>query len=600
VSAVTAPDVPGPPNVVNVTQKQDYVEVVWTPPSQPNGVLVRYLVRVFPISDNSSQSGRNWTTENAAQTVYVFGALEPDQRVGIAVRAVNTHFIGIESKPFEFVYRVRNKIKVSGLKTIGAPEPEKVTLAWKIKDSPSADIEYKITVKSNNLIAEHQDVLIEGKDAQPDNDGFINAVVSGLSPENSYILGVTTVIDGNPGPFERIDVHTSGFKLPQPKITEANVTPDHGTSIELTWTINDNIKRPQNWTYGIYYGTSEEELLLKKVRNVTTETSFTVSNLHACQNYEFVVAIVDARGFGPPSVPFSKMTKYSPGAPPKNLKAELKGDDPLIVNITWQPSCPNTDRLSYVIAVTDVVIGKTTVRKLASRQDTSYNLQVDKSLCFSAAYDIVVKTDVQGSTPSQTVHIEMPKIPAPEMLVNHPDLNSSTHVIFWKIPDNKFKGYLKDLFKSNKLTYTVFVSEKLTMENPFKEFNVSTSTLRLPMNELPEGQIFFLSVVISDGLYKSQMAYPIAIESPLGLTDIVVSSPNVAGIVVVIFIIIGSLSAAVVYFYRRNQRLQQRVEEFKSRYSQALGSASIINQYMDDDDEAPIIRGSGDLEPLVR
>ncbi len=82
------------------------------------------------------------------------------------------------------------------------------------------------------------------------------------------------------------------------------------------------------------------------------------------------------------------------------------------------------------------------------------------------------------------------------------------------------------------MTYTVFVSEKLTMENPFKEFNVSTSTLRLPMNELPEGQIFFLSVVISDGFYKSQMAYPIAIESPLGLTDIVVSSPNVAGIVV--------------------------------------------------------------------
>jgi len=52
------------------------------------------------------------------------------------------------------------------------------------------------------------------------------------------------------------------------------------------------------------------------------------------------------------------------------------------------------------------------------------------------------------------------------------------------------------------------------------------------MNELPEGQIFFLSVVISDGLYKSQMASPIAIESPLKLTDIVVSSPNVAGIVV--------------------------------------------------------------------
>lgn len=61
-----------------------------------------------------------------------------------------------------------------------------------------------------------------------------------------------------------------------------------------------------------------------------------------------------------------------------------------------------------------------TVKKLASRQDTSYNLKLDKGLCFSAEYDITVKTDVQGSTPSQTVHIEMPKIPAPDMLVNHP------------------------------------------------------------------------------------------------------------------------------------------------------------------------------------
>jgi len=76
---------------------------------------------------------------------------------------------------------------------------------------------------------------------------------------------------------------------------------------------------------------------------------------HACQNYQFIVAIADERGYGPASVPISKTTKYSPGAPPKNLKAELKGDDPLTVNITWQPSCPETDRLSYFITVTDVV-----------------------------------------------------------------------------------------------------------------------------------------------------------------------------------------------------------------------------------------------------
>jgi len=99
---------------VHFSPFQDYVEVVWTPPSQPNGVLVRYMIRVFPISNKSYNSGRNWTTENAAQTVYVFGALEPDEKVGIAVRAINTHYTGIESTPYEFTYKVRNKVKVTG------------------------------------------------------------------------------------------------------------------------------------------------------------------------------------------------------------------------------------------------------------------------------------------------------------------------------------------------------------------------------------------------------------------------------------------------------------------------------------------------------
>lgn len=71
-----------------------------------------------------------------------------------------------------------------GLKTFDAPEAKKVTLAWKIREIPSSNVEYKITVKSNNLIAVHQDVMIQGKDAQPDNDGYIKAVVSDLSPEN--------------------------------------------------------------------------------------------------------------------------------------------------------------------------------------------------------------------------------------------------------------------------------------------------------------------------------------------------------------------------------------------------------------------------------
>lgn len=53
---------------------------------------------------------------------------------------------------------------------------------------------------------------------------------------------------------------------------------------------------------------------------VTRDTGLTVRGLQACQSYAFAVSVVGPVGFGPASEPATVETKYSPGAPPRDLK----------------------------------------------------------------------------------------------------------------------------------------------------------------------------------------------------------------------------------------------------------------------------------------
>ena len=69
----------------------------------------------------------------------------------------------------------------------------------------------------------------------------------------------------------------------------------------------------------MYYGVNYKEILTGTPLT-TKDTTITVKDLHACEKYSFVVAIVGPQSFGPPSVPIAVSTKFSPGAPPKNLQ----------------------------------------------------------------------------------------------------------------------------------------------------------------------------------------------------------------------------------------------------------------------------------------
>ena len=124
------------------------------------------------------------------------------------------------------------------------------------------------------------------------------------------------------GPSVLKKVLTKGKPIPQPQITGANLVPTSGTSIKLDWKLPEDTKssRQINWRYAVYYGTNDMKMVSEGPRFNTSQTNAKVSGLHACESYSFVVAIIGPKGFGPPSSPFTRATKFSPGAPPKNLQ----------------------------------------------------------------------------------------------------------------------------------------------------------------------------------------------------------------------------------------------------------------------------------------
>ena len=601
---MTSPDVPGPPTIKDGKQVMENVQIDWTTPSQPNGVILKYIISLYPVKDDGSVDvsvggeGKVWSTETAAQTSYLIGSLEPDRKYAFTVKAVNSHYTGSDSQQFVFAYKSKNKQKVSGLEISGQPKENSVTLKW-TKMTGNDEIEYKISTKSDNLIAQYGDIVV--KNNLGGND-VIESVVGNLSPNTSYIFSVAVIVRGIAGPAERVLARTAGKNLPKPIITDAQVTPESGTSVKLTWKLADDEKRTTGWTYGIFYGTNPETLLLNGQRNVTDGQSFTVRHLEACESYSFVVAIVGPTGFGLPSNVFTKQTKYSPGAAPKNLKAELDKENRTRVVLTWQSSCSTVEKIGYIISIEDTSTGQKSQIKLAPQDLNTYRHVFDSKIHFGTTYKFVVNTDVPDSVAAGPVNITTIPIPVPESLIYHPDMNSSSHVILWQMPEKKLKGYLLEDFKKGAVSYRIYLSSHSNMSSPEISINVSSTSYRLPMGRLVAGKMYFLAVALvdKDG-YESRLSDPIAIESPVSEKSMVVSPTNVAEVLVPILLVIVVLGAALAYYVQRNRRLSRSFAEFASRYSPASGSASILNHSAldDDDDYAPIIRGFSDNEPLV-
>ena len=98
------------------------------------------------------------------------------------------------------------------------------------------------------------------------------------------------------------------------------------------------------------------------VRNKTTDTTFTVRELAACESYTFDVALIGPIGYGPGSDRMvSLTTEFDHRSPPKNVavRPAMSGSHDMAV-ISWSPPCVFLGRyslgLGYRVDTCDVTL----------------------------------------------------------------------------------------------------------------------------------------------------------------------------------------------------------------------------------------------------
>ena len=235
------------------------------------------------------------------------------------MRAVNSHFKGEFSEPRELeIGHVILQDAILDLDLVATADSY-VTFKWsKLEPQTESPLTgkswyYRVSYSIlDNQFATYPDLNITNERTT------VN--VTNLSPGSAYTFRFNIQLGSLSGPSVLKKVQTLGKALPKVEISKANLTPTSGTSIRLSW---NKAKGTQDWTYAVFYGRNMVEMISEGVKATTKETSITVERLHACESYTFVVAIHGPFGMGPPSPPFSKSTKFSPGAPPKNLQVSV-------------------------------------------------------------------------------------------------------------------------------------------------------------------------------------------------------------------------------------------------------------------------------------
>lgn len=162
-----------------------------------------------------------------------------------------------------------------------------------------------------------------------------------------YVARVSAYVKNYTGRSQSLILKRNGAPLPEIQGIETKREGDH---IKISWRRAPS-ERKEKITYGIYYGTSLEELF-DLPKHKTDDISYVLTELFECQSYLIGVGIVGPVGPGPLGKnPRAIETHYSERKPPKNLSAtfdENKGT----MDITWNHSCSlnNKDFPNYIVS----------------------------------------------------------------------------------------------------------------------------------------------------------------------------------------------------------------------------------------------------------
>ncbi|CAB3366798.1 Hypothetical predicted protein [Cloeon dipterum] len=572
ITARTAEGVPSPPYGIKATFKSsNELEVSWNEPLKANGIIVSYTLFMSPPYPPIEQQLYPKPNHHVIKMDFL-----PDEPYSIWMTVKNGRETSNTSEITSAKISGSVVAPIEGL-NVTKVSNDSVTLMWRGVQNADG---YRVSAKGRLAYA----VLDTRTVTQP------TIEFSMLAPGATYTFKVTAYHLGYSGISSQVTATTEGVELPVVPNVKAEVVKSQGTTVKVTW---DQPKDSRNakWYYGVYYGTDMSHLMQRPLVT-TSELSVSILQLAACESYLFDVGIVGPLGAGPISGrQVNLITEYSPTAEPKNLRAARHPVTPTKLTVSWSASCDAIQMpISYFVFFDEVTTKKHYVKQTAESNASTFSLEFDG--VYGAEYSIQVSTSAFGALKSASVLHSIP-IPAPHQLQVLPESNGSL-IIYWQNKE------LPTELAKDKYQYEVLIS-KGSWQGVEKARKFYAAEAPFVLNETDSGTAYSVAVrlVTSKGYYSLLSEINTMETSQMSWSELITPT-HVVSVAVPVVLVIVALAATLGCYVYRHHRLQHSFSSFaNSHYNTRSGAATFTGGEGLDEDDAPVITGFSDDEPLV-
>ncbi|KAJ8315730.1 hypothetical protein KUTeg_007880 [Tegillarca granosa] len=346
-TTVTVPE--APTNLRCISVMDTNVTLEWTPPINPNGDIMYYLITVT----FGPGSPRTVNTTKPVQTQEI-DKLTEDSDYSFTVRARNDLYDGPVSSNATCKTKPGLPSKPQNLSTVTV-QSRSLTVGWmKPNATKGSLIGYRIIVqngttcskeilyqcsnceKKPNLTSScsmNSKTMVAITDTGLTNESFVQTI-EGLSPYVSYSVLVHAITGAGDGYSGAVTVETNE-EAPQ-NLTQVSADVLNSTAIKLSWSIPD--PRPGKTTYTIYlYDVINEKQALNKSIEVLGfyKRSTILTNLE--EYWQYVINIKASTNKGQSAMKTVKPDKTKPAAPGKvaNFMVSRPEGDYKLATVTW-------------------------------------------------------------------------------------------------------------------------------------------------------------------------------------------------------------------------------------------------------------------------
>ncbi|XP_078593117.1 sortilin-related receptor-like isoform X1 [Branchiostoma floridae x Branchiostoma japonicum] len=546
------------------------VDCSWQTPSTPNGVILNYRV----------EYGTDIGFLSERTTVRVLNATLQDLQLGrrYYIRVTGYTRVGRGESASTGVSTSPATIGAKPTSVTVTPARGSITVSWTAPNVPAEQIQgYTIWYNSESESISEKKIV--------NDHTATSATVTYLSPATRYTIQVSAFNDEGDGPkSDEKTVRTLGPALPVVEhLTAQGLTTN---SVQLSWHLEGD------YTFGIYYGTTETALERGGIQANTTKQAFKVQNLQSDLNYLFMVKIIQPLP-GPPAYT-SATTSFDDTLPPQRLRALSHNQTAVLLQ--WAPP-RQMHGLQYEIDATDDENATWTYAVRTKQLDGNFIRYNVTGLYPGHHYLFNVKVSTQNAKPSKPYHVTTDLVPAPIELKIISE-SSSQLLLIWEAGNPYVANAVLDA------GFEVLMKP----EGPNTTFEVLQDTLkehRLLVKNLLRGTQYLFKVRV--GKYFGHYGANSTVERGSTLASGGDKEPqkgagkaSLAAILAPTLLVIVVLAVALAVFIIRHRRLQRSFMSFAtSHYDTSRGEATFTTGDDDDDEDSPIIRGFSDDEPLV-